>query len=81
MADIIKIIDKYLNENSTDDCLKTLKACIKFYEGQEELDDKGEEVLDTLKGILDYYNENKSFSPGQAKAVFNISKGIEKITK
>lgn len=78
--DITSKIEKFLSEDSTEDCLKTLKANISFYEKQEDPDDKTKEVLDTMKGILDYYEKEGSFSPAQAKAVFNTSQGIKKIT-
>lgn len=87
MKDLLERISMFtdlsskLDENSTEDCLNTLKACIAFYEDQENLDDTGKDVLKTLNGILSYYDKEGSFTPGQAKAVFNISKGISKITK
>lgn len=77
-------IDEYMNklqENSTEDAAAACKAAIKFYEDQEKLDDKGKGVLNTLKGILAYYNKNGSFTPDQAKAIYNVSKGIKDITK
>lgn len=77
---IVEKITKYLEEGSTENCLATLKANIKFYEKMEDKDDKAREVLDTMKGILDYYEKEGSFSPGQAKAVFNTSEGIKKMT-
>lgn len=80
--DITKKIEKYVNEESesTKNCLKTLKANIKFYEDMEDKDDKAKEVLDTMKGILSHYEKEGSFSPDQAKAVFNTSNGIKKMT-
>jgi hypothetical protein len=77
---IVEKITKYLEEGSTENCLATLKANIEFYEKMEDKDDKAKEVLDTMKGILDYYEKEGSFSPGQAKAVFNTSTGIKKMT-
>lgn len=79
---IVEKIEKYVNEksDSTENCLKTLKANIAFYEKMEDKDDKAKEVLDTMKGILSYYEKEESFSPDQAKAVFNTSQGIKKMT-
>jgi hypothetical protein len=79
---IVDKINKFMNEGeSTENCLKTLKANIKFYDDMEDKDDKAKEVLETMKGILSYYEKEGSFSPDQAKAVFNVSSGIKKITK
>lgn len=79
---IVSKIEKYINEesDSTKNCLATLKANIKFYEKMEDKDNKAKEVLDTMKGILDHYEKEGSFSPAQAKAVFNTSEGIKKMT-
>jgi transcriptional regulator len=80
--DIVNKIDKYISEESesTKNCLKTLKANISFYEKMEDKDEKAKEVLDTMKGILSHYEKEGSFSPEQAKAVFNTSEGIKKMT-
>ena len=73
-------ITKYLKENSTEDAYKTLKANIEFYKKMDSDDKKVKEIKELMDDLLDYYNENKSFSPGQAKAIFNISQGIKKMT-
>ena len=67
------LVESILNENSTDDAAGTLKAVIGALK-KRDLDDKGKEVLKTAEGIMDYYKKEGSFSPGQAKAIFNMSK-------
>jgi hypothetical protein len=69
-----KIVESILKEDSTKDAHGTLKAVIGALKKRDNLDDKGKEVLKTAEGIMDYYNKNKSFSPDQAKAIFNMSK-------
>ena len=49
-------------------------AVIGALKKRDELDDKTKEVLKTAEGIMDYYKKEGSFSPGQAKAIFNMSK-------
>lgn len=66
--------EELFTENSTEDAAGTLKAVIGALKKRDNLDDKGKDVLKTAEGIMDYYNKNKSFSPGQAKAIFNMSK-------
>lgn len=68
------LVESILNENSTDDAAGTLKAVIGALKKRDELDDKTKEVLKTAEGIMDYYKKEGSFSPGQAKAIFNMSK-------
>lgn len=69
---------QYIKENSTDDAKKTLEAIIGFLEKAEDLDADGKDMLKMGKGMMDFFDENKSFSPGQAKWIFNTSKALFK---
>lgn len=69
---------QYIVENSTDDAKKTLDAIIGFLEKADDLDKSGDEMLAMANGINDYYDEHESFSPGQAKWIFNTSKALFK---
>jgi len=67
-----------VDENSTDDAAATAKAAIGQLEKREDLDAAGKEILTKLKGMMDYYKKEGSFSPAQAKAIYNISQGLKK---
>jgi hypothetical protein len=74
---ILEKIDKYLlRENSTDDAKETLDAIIGFLEKQEDPDPKQKSMLKMANGMLDYYEKEESFSPDQAKWIYNTSKGL-----
>ena len=66
---------KTLGEGSTEDCLKSLKAIIDSLEKGDKKGDSGE-MLKMGKGILDYYNKEKSFAPKQADWVYSTSKAM-----
>lgn len=72
------LLNRLLNESSTDDANKTLDAIIGFLKKQENPSDDAKEMLKMGNGIKDYYNKNKSFAPDQAKWIFNTSKTILK---
>jgi hypothetical protein len=79
---IVNKIDRFLNESSTDDAANTLKAAIKFYKKlmSNDPNKKTKEVYDYLLSLSKWERENGSFSPDQAKAIYNISMGIKKMT-
>jgi hypothetical protein len=66
----------WLNENSTEDAAETLDAIIGTLKDADSDDSK--EILDMANGIKDYYKKNGSFSPGQAKWIYNTSKSLFK---
>lgn len=70
--------DRILQENSTEDAMKTLKAIIGSLEKNKDPNKETKEMLTMGKGIMDYYNKNKSFSPDQAKWIANVSKSMFK---
>ncbi len=67
---------KNINENSTQDAKKTLDAILGFLDDKDKLSDKEEEIRDMGIGMMDYYEKEKSFSPDQAKWIYNTSKAF-----
>lgn len=77
--DLMEMAESWLTkenlfESSTDDAKGTLNAIIGTLEKSES--DESKEMLKMAKGIMDYYNKNKSFSPDQAKWIYNTSKSL-----
>jgi hypothetical protein len=77
------LIDKYLgtgvNEDSTDDAKKTLQAIIgSLKKAGKDAGKDSQEMLTQAEGTMDYYKKNGSFSPGQAKWIYNTSKALFK---
>lgn len=66
-----------LDEGSTEDAEKTLKAIIGFLTKNGEGKD-AKEMLTMAKGIMDHKKKEGSFSPDQAKWIFNTSKAVLK---
>lgn len=64
-----KILRGELQEDSTEDALKTLKAIIASSSG---------DVKDMADGMLKSYNKNKGFSKDQAEWIYKTSKAIFK---
>ena len=69
---------KYLIETSTEEAKKTLEAIIGTLKKNENPDDKAKEMLKMANGIMDYYKKEKSFSPDQAKWIYNTSTSMFK---
>lgn len=69
--------DDQLDEGSTEDAEKTLKAIIGFLTKNGEGKD-AKEMLTMAKGIMDHKKKEGSFSPDQAKWIFNTSKAVLK---
>ena len=67
---------QFYTENATDNAKGTLEAIIKSLGTPTE--DQGKDMLKMAKGMMDYYNKEKSFSPDQAKWIFNTSKAMFK---
>jgi len=65
-----------LLENSTDNAKKTLDVIIGTLEKSDS--DSSKDMLKMAKGMLDYYDKEKSFSPDQAKWIYNTSKSLFK---
>ncbi len=76
MTDILERINTVL-EGSTEDALGTLKAIIGSLEKQDASKDR-DEMLKMGKGLMDYYNKEKSFAPKQAEWIANTSKAMFK---
>ena len=72
----IDSLDEDINENSTQDAKKTLDAILGFLDDKDKLTDKEEEIRDMGIGMMDYYEKEKSFSPDQAKWIYNTSKAF-----
>lgn len=73
------LIDKYLgkvNEDSTEDAKKTLEAIIGSLKKAEGKDAK--EMMAQAEGTMDFYKKNGSFTPDQAKWIYNTSKALFK---
>jgi len=66
-----------MNENSTEDALKSLEAIIGSLEKGDAKGDAAD-MLKMGKGILDYYKKNGSFAPKQAQWIYNTSKSMFK---
>jgi len=66
-----------IEENSTEDALASLKAIIGALEKGDQKGDSAD-MLKMGKGILDYYEKNKSFAPKQAEWIYNTSKALFK---
>jgi len=69
-------LDKYeptITEGSTENAAKSLEAILGSLK-----DDQKNDIYKMGKGIQDYYKKNGSFSPDQAKWIFNTSKGMFK---
>ena len=71
---ILEKIDSYLNENSTDNAAKTLDAIIGAL--SKGTNASGNKILKMAKDIKSYYKKEGSFSPDQAKWIYNTSKAI-----
>jgi len=69
---------EYLIENSTDNAKKTLEAIIGMLKKNDDPNKTGKEMIKMADGIMDYYKKEKSFSPDQAKWIFNTSKTMFK---
>jgi len=63
-----------LYENSTDKAKGTLNAIISTLEKNDN--PTSQKMFKMAKGIMDYYDKNKSFSPEQAKWIYNTSKAL-----
>lgn len=71
-------IGNSITEGSTEDAKKTLDAILGFLKKQEkDLDDDGKEMLKMAQGFADHFAKEKSFSPAQAKWLFNTSKALK----
>ena len=66
--------DTELNEGSTENAEGTLSAIIGTLEKNNNRDKKQNDMLSMGKGIMSHYKKEKSFSPDQAKWIFNMSK-------
>lgn len=66
---------EYLKENSTENAKKTLDAIIGTLNKSDSPD---KDMVKMANGIMDYYKKNGSFSPDQAKWIFNTSKAMFK---
>lgn len=64
-----------LAENSTDNAKKTLDAILGTL---KKADSPDKDMLKMANGIMDYYKKEKSFSPDQAKWIYNTSKALFK---
>lgn len=73
-----KTFRDYIKENSTDDAKKSLEAIIGFLKKNKDIDADGKDMLKMGEGMMDYFDEKGSFSPGQAKWIFNTSKALFK---
>jgi len=67
-----------LCEGSTEDAKGALEAIIGSLKKNDNLEKDGKEMLKMAQGIMDYYKKEKSFSPDQAKWIFNTSKSLFK---
>jgi hypothetical protein len=74
----MNLIDKYLgiNEDSTEDAKKTLEAIIGALKKAEGKD--ATEMKTQADGTMEYFKKNGSFSPAQAKWIYNTSKALFK---
>jgi len=71
-------VESVICESSTDDAAGTLDAIIGAM-GKRDADDKtAKDILKMGKEMKAYYKKEGSFSPKQAKWIFNTSKGIFK---
>jgi hypothetical protein len=66
---------KGLKESSTDDAKKTLTAIIGFLKKNQNGKD-AKEMLKMANGMKDHVDKKGSFSPDQAKWIFNTSKAL-----
>ena len=66
----------FLMEDSTEDAKKTLEAIIGTLKKSDG--DESKDMLKMAQGMMDYYKDNKSFSPDQAKWIYNTSKALFK---
>ncbi len=66
---------KGLKESSTDDAKKTLTAIIGFLKKNQNGKD-AKEMLKMGNGMMDHVKKKGSFSPDQAKWIFNTSKAL-----
>lgn len=68
---------EHLYESSTTDAAAALDSIIGFLT-KATRDKKGDEMLTMAKGIKDHYGKKKSFSPGQASWIANVSRALFK---
>jgi predicted nucleic acid-binding Zn-ribbon protein len=71
----LKVMKKKMNESSTDDAKKTLTAIIGFLKKNQNGKD-AKEMLKMANGMKDHVDKKGSFSPDQAKWIFNTSKAL-----
>lgn len=63
----------FLQENSTDNAKKTLDAILGTL---KKVDKPDASMLKMANGINDYFKKEGSFSPDQAKWIFNTSQSL-----
>lgn len=76
MTDFKKYFYNKIEEDSTKDAKETLDAILGFLNDKDKLTDKEEEIRDMGVGMMDFYSKKKSFSPDQAKWIYNTSKAF-----
>jgi len=73
----IDLAEKKVDEGSTEDAKKSLDAILGALESGDKPDPKNE-ILKMARGLRDYFKKNGSFSPDQAKWIYNTSKAMFK---
>jgi thioredoxin-like negative regulator of GroEL len=63
-----------INENSTDDAEGALTAILR--DTRKSKNDKAKEILKMGNSIFKYFEKNGSFTPGQAKWIYDTSKAF-----
>jgi hypothetical protein len=73
-----KTIESIEEKSSTDKAKGTLDAIIKTLDSNDSKSTDGKEMLKMAKGMKSHFDKEGSFSPDQAKWIFNTSQALFK---